>query len=139
MSISLMNYQVGWGNIPEPWNENDVLVWIGRSSRYMCQQEGDTFHKSEFLLNEEIKTARAYDYEDQKHEALYNDDHHYGRLVSHCLKWFIQNQLLIEERIPDKGGSEYSMYRKTPALVRLCPKILRYELPDMRSFVQRQR
>jgi hypothetical protein len=126
------------GNIPEPWNENDVLVWTGHYGKYMCRQEKDTFHRSEFLFNEEIRMARAYDYEDQKHEALYNDDHHYGRLVSHCLTWFTQNRLLREERIRDNDGSEFSMYRKTQALLRLCQEILRYQLPDIRSMLQAQ-
>jgi hypothetical protein len=132
-----MTLPIEWGNIPEPWNESDVLVWTGRSGKYMCQQEKDTFHRSEFLFNEEIRKAGAYDFEDQKHEALYNDDHHYGRLVSHCLTWFTQNGLLREEKNRDNDdGSEFSMYRKTQTLLRLCLEILRYELPDMRFILQ---
>lgn len=126
---------MGWGNIPEPWSENDVLVWTAHSGRYMCRQEQDTFHRSEFLFNREIRKAGAYDFEDEKHEALYNDDHHYGRLVSHCLTWFTQSGLLTEERIRDKDGSEFIMYRKTQVLLRLCPEILNVQLPDIRSML----
>jgi DNA-binding Lrp family transcriptional regulator len=47
-------------NIPQPYNENDVLVWTRRILKSVCKENKRCFYPSEFILSDEMQGSEAY-------------------------------------------------------------------------------
>jgi len=119
------------GDIPEPFNYNDVKVWLGKICKYICGKTEDNFPESEFLLNPELNQSHAYDNEKEKHKAMYDSNHPYSKLLLYCLQWLITKGLLETRIVNDVDNSELKEYIKTDKLKNICSQILRYDLADI--------
>jgi hypothetical protein len=100
------------------------------------QSNWDDFHEENVLLNEELRdNARAVfneETEQEFHNALYDNDADYSRLVRFVLAQLIAQGLIREE----KHEGRDSTYWKTSKLNALCPKILKYQLPIIDPLVE---
>lgn len=120
--------QIPGEDAPEGFVKNHVTIFKGYFCKDACQQSKDNFHYAEILLNKELReNAKAVfnkETEDEFHNALYDNDNDYGRLVKYVLDCLIKQGMLTEEK---RGGLDY--YWKTPKLYALCPQIVQVILP----------
>ena len=130
------------GDIPEPFNENDVRAWIGRFLKTLCREDRNCFYPSEFILNEEIEQAKAYDNPKEKEKALYNERNAYYKLAKHCLEELTKMLVLVKDSIRDSADNrEYEVYCKTLLLLNtICPKVNNINgLPDIDKILEEYR
>jgi hypothetical protein len=125
-------------DIPKPFNENDVRAWIGRFLKDLCREERTRFFPSDFLLNEEMQQANAYDAQ-EKEKALYNKDHVYRKLSSYCLEQLTERLVLNRTSVRDPTDDlEYTTYDKTDLLLNvICTKVNEISgLPDIDKILE---
>jgi hypothetical protein len=126
------------GRIPEPFNENNVTDWIGRILKTLCREERRCFYPSEFILDEEIQQAKAYDNPVEKERALSEEGNFYHKLAKFCLEE-LTNKLVVtrDSRTDSSDNREYIVYCKTPFLVnRLCQDIDKIGLPGIDKILE---
>jgi hypothetical protein len=127
--------QIPGEDAPEGFTKNYVTVFKGYFCRYACQKSWDNFHYAEILFNQELRdNARAIyneQTEEEFHNALYDDDADYARLVRYVLDCLVRQGMFTEEK---RGGLEY--YYKTVKLYALCPQIVDVILPGIDSLVE---
>jgi hypothetical protein len=120
--------QIPGQGAPEGFTRNYVTAFKGYFCKYACNQSQDNFHYSEILLNKELRENAKAIYNEQTeeefHNALYDNDADYARLVKYVLASLIKQGMLTEEK---RGGLDY--YWKTPKLFALCPQIVQVILP----------
>ena len=77
------------GDIPEPFNENDVVIFDALIAKFLCQT--DVFLRNVFLqmlIDNKIKASGGYPIKG-KREALDNIDHSINELIDYCIKLLI--------------------------------------------------
>jgi hypothetical protein len=120
---------------PEGFTRNYVYVFKGYFCRFVCEKEWDDFYQHNVLMNEELrKNARAIfneESEEEFHNALYNSDSDYARLVRYVLDSLVKLQLF---RRNQEGGS--SVYWRTTKLKELCPETLKVQIPSIDRLVE---
>jgi len=132
--------KVSGGNIPEPFNENDERVWMNRILKDMCRETRDCFYPSEFILNEEMQHAKAYDNPQEKERALSDEASPYYKIAKHSLEQLFKKEVVTKETISDPtDGKTYITYCKTSLLNALCKEIGKYDLPDIDTILTRLR
>jgi hypothetical protein len=128
--------QIPGQDAPEGFTRNYVNILKGYFCKFACQRNWDNFHKENVLLNEELRdNARALfneQTEQEFHNALYDNDSDYSRLVKFVLAELIAQGLIREE---EHEGRD-STYWKTSKLKALCPKILKFILPIIDPLVE---
>jgi hypothetical protein len=88
-------------NIPEPFNQNDVLAWTGRILRDMCREGRECFYPSEFILDEELQEAMAYDNAEQKERAISDGNNVYHTFARFCLEELSVRTILWRKTVRD--------------------------------------
>lgn len=128
--------QIPGQGAPEGFTKNYVTVFKGYFCKYMCQESRDNFYSEKVLLNQELRNnAKAIfnkKTEEEFHNALYDNDNDYARLVEYELECLVNQGLLTEE----KHEGRDSTFWKTPKLYALCPEIVRYDLPGIQDMVE---
>jgi hypothetical protein len=119
-------------NTPKPFNRNDVLAWTGRVLRDMCRESRECFYPSEFILNEELQEADAYDNPEEKERALSDENNVYHTFARFCLQELSVRKIVWGKTVRDLADNmEYETYCKTDLLKSLCPQIMAVGLPDI--------
>lgn len=127
-------------NIPQPFNENDVKAWLGRILRDLCREARRRFYPSEFILDEEMRDALAYDYPEGRERALSDEDQPFYRIARYCLEELANRQVVRRDRTEDPSdGRIYTVYWKTKLLDTLCPRIRDILLPDIDALLEENR
>lgn len=115
---------VSGSDIPEPFNANDDNVWIDRILRTMCRlSQKRCFYPSEFVLEDDMQSAGAYDNPKTKERALSDEQSPYHKLAIHCLEKLTGLHFLIREIILDAedNNRQYTVYCRTQLLTdRIC-------------------
>jgi hypothetical protein len=125
--------QVPGQGAPEGFIRNEVFIFKGYFCKFACQKNWDNFHEEEVLLNKELwENAKKVFNEQEIHNALYDKDADYSRLVKFVLTELIAKGVIREE----KHEGRDSTYWKTSMFAALCPKILEVILPDIDAFVE---
>lgn len=128
--------QVPGEDAPEGFTKNYVTVFKCYFCKYACKQAWDNFYEEEVLLNTELRENAGAIFnsqtEEEFHNALYNNDVDYARLVRFVLNSLVNQGLLSEE----KHEGRDSEYWKTTKLYALCPQIISVELPIIDSLVE---
>lgn len=127
--------QIPGEGAPEGFTRNYVNVFKGYFCKYACLKSWDNFHYAEILLNKELRDNAKAIYNDQTeeefHNALYDNDEDYARLVKYVLNSLINQGMFTEE---ERGGLDY--YWKTTKLHNLCPQIVQVHLPSIDFLVE---
>ena len=102
------------GDIPEPFNENDVVIFDALIAKFLCQT--DVFLRNVFLqmlIDNKIKASGGYPIKG-KREALDNIDHSINELIDYCIKLLITFRFtlyLVEQRTGTGRGRYHDNVR----------------------------
>jgi predicted transcriptional regulator len=121
---------------PEGFTENYVTIFKGYFCKYASEKKWDVFHEPEVLLNDELrKNARAVlneESEEEFHNALYDNNNDYARLVRYVLDCLVRQGMFEEKR--EQGDTSYS---RTKKMRELCPEIRNVGLPVIKALVEK--
>ena len=128
---------VAGADAPEGFTKNYVTIFKGYFCKHACDKEWDNFYEPDVLMNDELRDrARAVFNEmteEEFHNALYDNDAAYARLVRYVIDCLINQGLLQFER---KGEGD-TVYWRTDKMKELCPEILGVDLPVIDDIVRK--
>ena len=120
---------------PEGFTVNYITIFKWYFCKYACEKAWDDFYEENVLMNEELRNnARAVlneQTEEEFHNALYDSNSDYARLVRYVLEHLVSQGLLNKQ----KQQGRDSIYWRTDKLKELCPDIIRVQLPVIDSLV----
>jgi hypothetical protein len=121
---------------PEGFTRNHLTIFKGYFCKFACEKEWDVFYEPEVLLNEELRrNARAVlneESEEEFHNALYDSNECYARLVRYVLDCLLRQDMLEEKKKPGDTS-----YWRTEKMRELCPEIRNVLLPVIDDIVER--
>ncbi|HJT46943.1 MAG TPA: helix-turn-helix domain-containing protein [Nitrososphaeraceae archaeon] len=133
-------------NIPQPYNQVDVLVWTRRILKSICKENKKCcFCLSDFILSDdEVQGTTTKTYyerlENEKSfcEQCHDDDY---KIVKYCLEELTKKQVLIKQVIVHNpsDGKKYIIYCKTDLLHAISTKINNIHLPVIDKLLEEYR
>jgi hypothetical protein len=116
------------GPIPEPFNANDVTIWIDLIRKFMCHNMNTPFDIGNFLrdaIDDKIMPLNAYDNEKLKNAAL-GDKNEFYNIIIYCIGLLERNQLL-------------TLNLPTKRLKAICPIVDQFLIPGVKSVLNAER
>ena len=133
----------GEQSIPEPFNENDVMIWNDLICKFVCQDKNKNalFNLSEFLndvILDKILPLGGYDKEMIK-KTMEGEKNEFYHLIKHCLEFLRRNRLLELRNDDIPKYQEHNKYFPTERFRSICPQTEKVIMPGIKPLLDAER
>lgn len=117
------------GDIPEPFNNNDVKATTSSILHNMKRLAKPCYHPSDLIMEEEMEAMMAYYNPQVKEMGLYDKRNVYRKLVTYCLERLtVKGIVRKEEMVDESDGESYTVYCTTDLFEQIKSQIRDGEL-----------